>query len=106
MNNINQKIQSLVNKIVEEIHPLRVIVFGSAARGEFTPDSDIDLMVIMPDGTHRRKTSQLLYRKIRGRSVPFDILVATPSDLAKHKDNAGLIYSTILKEGMEVYAAQ
>jgi len=37
--------------------------------------------------------------------VPFDILVTTPSTLEKHKDNIGLIYQTILKEGREIYAA-
>ncbi len=106
MNNINKKIQSLVNNIVEQVHPLRIIIFGSAARGDFKTDSDIDVMVIMPEGTHRRKTSQFLYRNIRGRKIPFDILVATPSDLEKHKNNEGLIYSTVLKEGLEVYAVQ
>ncbi len=68
-------------------------------------DSDIDVLIIMPEGVHRRKTAQLLYRKIIGLGVPFDILVATPSDLQKHKDNIGLIYRTVLAEGTEVYAA-
>ena len=98
-------IEHLVQRIVEEVHPLRIIVFGSAARGEIGPDSDIDLLVVMPDGTHRRRTAQLLYRRIRGARVPFDILVATPSDLERHRDNIGLVYRTILQEGKEVYAA-
>jgi len=102
---LNDKIQYLVDNIVEQIQPIRIIVFGSAARAEIPPNSDIDMMVVMPEGTHRRKTAQLLYRKIRGSAIPFDILVATPSDLEKHKDNIGLIYSTVLNEGKEVYAA-
>ena len=87
------------------MHPLRVIVFGSAARGDVKQNSDIDLLVVMPEGTHRRRTAQLLYRKIRGVGVPFDIVVATPNDLEKHKENIGLIYWKILEEGKEVYAA-
>jgi hypothetical protein len=59
----------------------------------------------MPEGVHCRRTAQLLYRQIRGLGVPFDILVATPRVLEKHKDNIGLIYRTILKEGKEIYAA-
>jgi len=96
----------VVQAIGDEVRPLRIIVFGSVARGEWRPGSDIDLLVVMPEGTHRRRTAQLLYRKIRGAGVPFDILVATPSDLEKHKDNNGLIYRTILREGKEVYAAR
>jgi predicted nucleotidyltransferase len=98
-------IPQLVQRIVDEVRPLRIIIFGSGARGEMGPDSDIDILVVMPDGTHRRRTAQLLYRKIRGAGVPFDVLVATPSDLEKHRDNIGLIYRTILEEGKEVYAA-
>lgn len=59
----------------------------------------------MPEGVHRRQTAQRLYRDIRGVEVPFDILVATPSDLERHKDNPGMIYRQILQEGTEVYAA-
>ena len=84
---------------------MRIILFGSAARGQAGPESDIDLLVVMPDGTHRRHTAQRLYAGIRHVGVPFDLLVATPSDLEKHRQNVGLIYSTILQEGIEVYAA-
>jgi len=99
-------IEYLVQAIVGEVRPLRIIVFGSGARDEMGPDSDIDMLVVMPDGTHRRRTAQLLYRNVRGAGVPFDVLVATPGDLEKHKDNIGLIYRTILREGKEVYAAR
>ncbi|OGG45985.1 MAG: DNA polymerase beta [Candidatus Handelsmanbacteria bacterium RIFCSPLOWO2_12_FULL_64_10] len=98
-------IDELVQRIVELVHPLRIILFGSAARGDPGPNSDLDVLVIMPDDTHRRRTAQLLYRQISGLGVPFDILVATPADLEKHKDNIGLIYRTVLREGKEVYAS-
>ena len=98
-------IEQLVQRIIELVQPLRIILFGSAARGEMGPDSDIDVLVVMPEGVHRRRTAQLLYRQIRGLGVPFDILVATPDDLERHKDNIGLVYQSILREGREVYAA-
>jgi len=106
MQSYSQIINHLVKRIIEEVHPLRIILFGSAATGEIGPDSDVDLLIVMPDGVHRRRTAQLLYRKIRGIDVPFDVIVATPTDLEKHKDNIGLIYRTILQEGKEVYAAR
>jgi predicted nucleotidyltransferase len=100
-----EAIEQLVRHIIELVHPLRIILFGSAARGEMESDSDIDVLVVMPEGVHRRRTAQLLYRQIRGLGVPFDILVATPDDLERHKDNIGLIYQSILREGREVYVA-
>jgi uncharacterized protein len=96
---------SLVEQVVSLARPLRIILFGSAARGEAGPESDIDLLVVMPDGTHRRHAAQQLYAGIRHVGIPFDLLVATPSDLQKHRRNVGLIYSAILQEGIEVYAA-
>ena len=65
--------------------------------------SDIDLLIVMPEGVHRRRTAQKLYREIKGLAVPFDIVVATAQDLERHKDNDGLIYKNALKEGIEVY---
>jgi predicted nucleotidyltransferase len=105
MKTYSQKIDELVKRIVEEVHPLRIMLFGSAAKEHMGPNSDIDVLVVMPEGVHRRRTAQLLYQKISGLETPFDIVVATPRDLQRHKDNIGLIYQTILQEGKEVYAA-
>ncbi len=100
-----QIVDRLVQIVVASVRPLRIILFGSAARGEMGPDSDLDVLVVMPPGTHRRKTAQRLYRQIVGLGVPFDIVVATPEDLELHRSNPGLIYQTILREGTQVYAA-
>ena len=98
-------VDRMIQTVVASVRPLRIILFGSAARGEMGPDSDLDVLVVMPNGTHRRKTAQQLYRQIRGLGVPFDIVVATSEDLEVHRSNPGLIYQTILREGTEVYAA-
>jgi hypothetical protein len=62
-------------------------------------------MVIMPDGTHRRKTEQIIYRHMIGIRVPVDVIVATVDDIEKYCDSAALIYRDALKEGKELYAA-
>jgi predicted nucleotidyltransferase len=110
MKNVNtpltpQAIEELVHRIVEVVHPQRIILFGSAARGDMRPDSDIDVLVVMPEGVHRRRTAQELHERLFGFPLPVDILVATTVDLEKHKDNLGLIYHRILREGREIYAA-
>lgn len=98
-------IEQLVNRIVEAVRPLKILLFGSAVRGEMGPDSDVDVLVVMPEGVHRRKTAQALHLKMSGIPLPVDILVATPDDLERHRDNIGLIYHRILREGREIYAA-
>ena len=57
-----ETLNEMVRRIVAEVQPLRVVLFGSAAIGRMGPDSDPDLLVVMPDGVHRRKTAQKIYR--------------------------------------------
>lgn len=100
-----EKLKRLVQAIVREANPLKIILFGSAARGDAGPDGDLDILVVMPDGTKRRPVARHLYGAVRNIGVPLDILVATPAILREHKNNIGLIYKTILEEGREIYAA-
>jgi len=41
-------VDAIIGRIINSVHPLRIIIFGSAARGEMAPDSDVDVMVVMP----------------------------------------------------------
>jgi hypothetical protein len=70
------------------------------------PDSDVDVMVVVPDGIYRSNTVKYLYKQIFGFGFPVDIVVATPSVLEQHKDNIGLIYCAVLAEGKEMYVAE
>ena len=63
-------IDQLVERIVEVVNPLKIILFGSAARGEMGPDSDVDVLVVMPNGVHRRRTAQHLHIEMRGIPLP------------------------------------
>lgn len=99
------QLDELVQRIVDTVHPLRIILFGSAARGEMTQDSDFDVLVVMPEGTPRSPTAQELHRHFFGLPFPVDVIVTTPSQLEHHRNNIGLIYRTILSEGRELYAA-
>ena len=99
-------IDDLVERIVDAVHPLRIVLFGSAARGQMDADSDIDVMVVMPDGTPRLRTVRYLYRRLFGFGFPVDIVVTTPGILEQHKDNIGLVYRSVLAEGKEAYVAR
>jgi len=100
-----EMVRELVNRIVERVHPLRIILFGSVARGQPSAESDVDLLVVMPEGAQKRHTAQLLYRHLRGLTVAVDLVVTTQGDLEQHKTNPGMIYQAILQEGKELYAA-
>jgi predicted nucleotidyltransferase len=98
-------VDTLVERIVNAVHPLRIILFGSAARGDMKPGSDLDVLVVMPDGTHRLNAMGHLYRHMIGLRIPVDIIVTTPAHLDRYKNDIGLIYRIVLREGKEVYAA-
>lgn len=105
MKSTAKTVQQLVAQIVDLAHPLRVILFGSAARGDWKEGSDLDLLIVVPENTPRRRLARELYCRLNGGGIPFDIIVATPSLLNRHRNNPGLIYRRVLREGREVYAA-
>ena len=98
-------IDELVQRIIDSVHPQRIIIFGSAAREEMGPDSDIDVLVVMPDGIHRRKIAQTIYQRLWGLGFAKDILVVTESDVQGHAENPYMVIKQALEEGKEVYRA-
>lgn len=97
-------LQEIIRRIVEAVHPEKIILFGSAARGEMGPDSDVDLLVVKACA-NRRETARLARRALIGIGVPKDIIVFTPEDIERHKDNRGLVIYPALREGKVLYAA-
>ena len=67
-------LDEIVRRVVEVADPERIILLGSAARGESRPDSDIDLLVVK-EGAHRRKLSQAIYRRLMGIGRSVDVVV-------------------------------
>lgn len=94
----------IVRRVVDAVHPEKILLFGSAARGHMGPDSDIDLLVVKRC-PHRRQAARVIRRSLIGIAVPIDIIVATPEDLAAYGDTIGFIYRPALQEGKEIYAA-
>ena len=80
-------------------------VFGSFARGDFRPDSDIDLLVVKSGVKNRRRLAQDIYMNLAGVGVGVDIVVATPEDVEYLKDRVGSVIRPAMREGREIYAA-
>ena len=98
-----ETLQEIVRRIVAAIAPEKIVLFGSAARGEMGPDSDLDLLVVKPN-VHRRATAKRIEESLIGITIPTDIIVVTPEDVELHKDTIGLIYRPALREGKVIYA--
>lgn len=99
-------VQAIVQRIVEAVAPERIVLFGSAARGEMRPDSDLDFLVVKAT-PNRLDTTQEIRRRLRGVApgIPKDIVVVTPEDVERDRDTIGLIIRPALREGRVVYAA-
>ncbi len=95
----------IVRRIVEVAHPDRIILFGSAARGEMGPDSDVDLLVITSGVPHRGRLAGQIHRALVGVPAAADVVGATPEDLEYLRDRVGSIIAPALHEGRQIYAA-
>jgi predicted nucleotidyltransferase len=98
-------IDEFVNKIIACSDPVKIILFGSAARGTYTQNSDLDFLVVVKDGVHRRNTAHTIYNNITDINYSADIIVATEEDLITYKDSEWNVISPAVKEGKTVYAA-
>ena len=97
-------IDEMVLRIVERFDPERIILFGSAARGDAGPDSDVDLLVVMQvEGSKREKAVEIGVA-VNDISVPKDIVVTTPEDFEWRKEIVGTIERPAVREGRLVYA--
>lgn len=98
------KIHEIVRRIVEAVAPEKIILFGSAARGEMGANSDLDFLVVK-QCEDRTQVAQAIYRNLRGVRVPKDVVVVTPEDVERHKGTIGFVIRPALQEGIVVYGA-
>lgn len=98
------QLDEIVRRIVQTAQPEKIILFGSAARGETHPNSDFDILVIKAC-PNRRHLAGVIYRHLIGIGLPVDIIVATPEDVKQYGTNPTLILEPALREGIILYAA-
>lgn len=99
-------LSEVVRRIIKSAQPEKIILFGSAVRGEMDSHSDLDLLVIVQPGTHRRQTAQTIYRNMIGVGHPVDVIVVTPEDIRRFGRANGLVLEPALREGKVVYERQ
>ncbi len=97
-------LKEIIRRIVETARPQKIILFGSAERGAMGPNSDLDVLVVIPSGIHRRKTAQSIYRNLIGVGFAVDIIVVTEQDIERYKNNSGMVIKSALEQGRLLYA--
>lgn len=96
-------LEELVDRVRQVVAPSKILLFGSAARGTHSKNSDLDILVVVADGVHRGQTCEAIHRNLFGFDEPADIIVATESDIRQHANNPFLVYKPALDEGIELY---
>ena len=99
-------LSEVVRRLAEAYHPERIYLFGSTARGEAGPDSDYDIMIVVPDQAAKEfRSSDLAYCVLRGLRVAKDVLVWTRTEFQKRLHLKASLPSTVLREGKLLYGA-
>jgi predicted nucleotidyltransferase len=101
---IEKNIREMVNRIVRKFRPERIILFGSRARGQGSPDSDVDLLVVMRVKGSKRQARLDMRRTLHDIRVPKDIIVTAPEEFEWRKEIVGTIERPAAQEGQILYA--
>lgn len=96
----------MVDRIVERFRPLKIVLFGSHARGDEDAESDIDLLVVMSDefrGVRQRETAIAILATLADLPVYKDVVVTTPDEIARRGDLPGTVLYFALEEGKTLH---
>ena len=100
-------LQQTVRKILEEVDPEMIILFGSHARGDARPDSDLDLIVVESEAFDKQRSRHQeclrLYDALGGLRVPKDILVFSSAEVEYWRDSLNHVLARALREGRVLY---
>lgn len=105
-NTVEDQIRWMVRRIASEFDPDQIILFGSHARGEAGPDSDVDLLVGMPVNGSKRAKQLEIRAAVRDVHVAKDIIVSRTEEFQWRKDTVGTIEFPAVREGKILYARE
>ncbi|NWF62823.1 MAG: nucleotidyltransferase domain-containing protein [Chloroflexi bacterium] len=100
---VGKSLRPAIQKIVRELNPEKIILFGSYAYGTPTPHSDVDLLVIMKTRASAKNRSWAVSRLLLPRPFPVDILVKTPKEVETSLESGDFFVKEIIKRGKVLY---
>ncbi len=98
-------LQEIIRRIVRVAQPDRILLFGSAARGQMGPHSDVDLLVVKSGEFDPHRLTGDIYVSLHGVGQAVDVVVVTPEQVERYRDTHCLVIAPALREGKEVYRA-
>ena len=98
-----EKIKEVIDRIVKNINPEKIILFGSYASGNPGEDSDLDILVIKEMKMPRYKRSREVKKHLRGMKIPIDVIVYTKKEVKECKDTKTAFISQAIKQGKVLY---
>ena len=102
MQDYKKEIQYIKDQIIKNYNPEKIILFGSAARNEFTENSDIDILVVK--NTEKKKFERMCeLRRLIEYNIPLDIVIYTPEEIEYASQSGNDFIKTIYSEGVVLY---
>lgn len=98
-------LRDIIRRVVKAAHPGQIVLFGSAARGEMGPNSDVDLLIVKQGKFNRRRLTAKIYHHLYGAEAAVDAVVVTPEEVERYRDTPWLVIFPALREGKVVYGA-
>ena len=96
-------LQNMTERIVQTFDPIRVVLFGSRARGDEHAGSDVDLLVVLPKVENKRGVAIAIRRLLRDVPIAKDIIVTSPQEIARRGNLVGSVLRPALREGRVLY---
>jgi predicted nucleotidyltransferase len=103
MGKYEARIPEIRERIIKEINPEKIILFGSYAWGKPTESSDVDLFIVQKSDETKRVRQISLKKKLFGSGVPMDIIIYTPEELEKRINIRDVFVRKVLRDGKLIY---
>jgi predicted nucleotidyltransferase len=100
---IESYLKNIVDKIINNFNPDKIILFGSYAYGHPNVDSDVDIMIVMDTDEKPHKRAVSVRKVLKGIGIPKDIIVKTPEEFERFKDIVGTIVYPAAHKGRIIY---
>jgi len=101
---IPTQVQAVINQIITNYKPQKVILFGSHAEGNATTDSDYDLFMVKDTSGTIAERQYTVWKSINNWSIPFDFVVYTPQEVIEAKRRGSWFMNHIETNGRILYA--